>query len=322
MVKRERIARGISQEELADGIYQFGGEIGRFERREVMLNSRRYKEITRKLALPDKRYLNDIRTTMQEVLELKRDLQSCAGKHQYDGIKVLLRQMEEKLDMNVMENWRIVRYYHNVVAINERSRPYEEILSEDLKLLELTWSIPLEELAEQAVLEPRKRRAKNRKGEKSKKPHRKKKTIYRPPFKMEALLLNQIAILLKLLGREEEALNLYKGVTRMIEKSVVRPEYQYYSYAPLLGNMAAMKCSIEDAEKAIKLSLRCGKIGGVGDDYLTIACAMVDDSSNRECCIQMMKDIYCLYELSDNRENMHVLENYFRDKFGFDIDEN
>ena len=54
-----------------------------------MLNSRRYKEITRKLALPDKRYLNDIRTTMQEVLELKRDLQSCAGKHQYDGIKVL-----------------------------------------------------------------------------------------------------------------------------------------------------------------------------------------------------------------------------------------
>ncbi len=83
-----------------------------------------------------------------------------------------------------------------------------------------------------------------------------------------------------------------------------------------------MKCSIEDAEKAIKLSLRCGKIGGVGDDYLTIACAMVDDSSNRECCIQMMKDIYCLYELSDNRENMHVLENYFRDKFGFDIDEN
>ncbi len=322
MVKRERIARGISQEELADGIYQFGGEIGRFERREVMLNSRRYKEITRKLALPDKRYLNDIRTTMQEVLELKRDLQSCAGKHQYDGIKVLLRQMEEKLDMNVMENWRIVRYYHNVVAINERSRPYEEILSEDLKLLELTWSIPLEELAEQAVLEPRKRRAKNRKGEKSKKPHRKKKTIYRPPFKMEALLLNQIAILLKLLGREEEALNLYKGVTRMIEKSVVRPEYQYGTYALLLANMAKTNCSIEDAEKVIKLSLRCGKIGGVGVDYLTIACAMQDDSSNRECCIQMMKDIYSLFELLDDRKNMLALEDYFRGEFNMEINEN
>lgn len=322
IISKERMALGITQQELADGIYKFEGEIGRFERREVILNRRKYAEIMGKLQLTDKRHSAYISTTLQEAMELQRDIQSCAGKHQYDGIKVLLQQMEEKLDMNVMENWRVVRYYHNVIAINENSRSYEEILSEDLKLLGLTWHIPLEELGEQASLEPKKRRIKNRKGEKRKKPHRKKKTIYRPPMKIEALLLNQIATLLKMLGREEEAENLYRGVTHIIEKSMVRPEYQYHLYAPLLGNMAKKNCSIEDAEKVIKLSLRCGKIGGITDNYLTIACAMVDDSSNRECCIQMMRDIYCLYELSDNRENMHDLKNYFRNKFGMEIDEN
>lgn len=117
-------------------------------------------------------------------------------------------------------------------------------------------------------------------------------------------------------------MNLYKGVTRMIEKSVVRPEYQYGTYALLLANMAKTNCSIEDAEKVIKLSLRCGKIGGVGVDYLTIACAMQDDSSNRECCIQMMKDIYSLFELLDDRKNMLALEDYFRGEFNMEINEN
>ncbi|MDE7327203.1 MAG: hypothetical protein K2N63_13170 [Lachnospiraceae bacterium] len=322
IVMKERIALGITQENLADEIYKFEGEIGRFERREVMINNQKYARIMKKLGLPGKKRFNNINTTLQKVLELQRDIQSCAGKHQYDGIKVLLRQMEEKLDMDVMENWRTVRYYYNVIAMNEKSRPYEEILLEDRKLLELTWHIPLETLGEQATLEPKRRRVKNRKGGKSKKPHRKKKTIYRSPMKIEALLLNQIATLLKLLGREEEAKNLYRGVTHMIERSMVRPEYQYRSYSLLLGNMAKTNCSIEDAEKAIKLSLRCGKIGGVGVDYLTIACVMLDDSSNRECCIQMMKDIYCLYELLDDRKNMRILEDYFRGEFGMEINGN
>ncbi len=78
----------------------------------------------------------------------------------------------------------------------------------------------------------------------------------------------------------------------------------------------------KDAEKVIKLSLRCGKIGGVGVDYLTIACAMQDDSSNRECCIQMMKDIYSLFELLDDRKNMLALEDYFRGEFNMEINEN
>lgn len=50
--------------------------------------------------------------------------------------------------------------------------------------------------------------------------------------------------------------------------------------------------------------------------------AMQDDSSNRECCIQMMKDIYSLFELLDDRKNMLALEDYFRGEFNMEINEN
>ena len=311
----ERRAFHMTQEKLAEGIYRWVGEISRIENGKVSPSWKHFNLMMEKFGMNGEQRSFYINTDLSQALEWLRDIQVYASRHQYDGINVLLRYLEEELDMKVMENWRIVRFYHNVIAIYAENPPLEKILKEDLELLWQTWHIPLEALGEQAKLEPKKMRGKNKntKG---------KKYIYRAPLRIEALLLNQIATLLKMLGRSEEARNLYEGVIHTIEKSRILPEFQFYSYSPLLGNMAKQKYSITDAETAIRTSLRCGNMVNIGNYYLTIACAMLDDSSNRECCMQMMRDCYYLFELSDHQENMRTLRKYFKDRFNVEINQN
>lgn len=311
----ERLAFKMTQEKLAEGIYKWSGEIARIENGKVSPSRKNFKLMMEKLGMNGEQRFCYINTDSSQAFEWLRDIQVYASRHQYDGIKALLNYLEEELDMEVMENWRIVRFYHNVIAMYAENPPLEEILREDLELLSQTWHIPLEAMGEQAKLEPKRMRGK-------KKNAKNKKYLYRAPLKIEALLLNQIATLLKKLGRADEAKDLYEGVIHTIKKSRILPEFQFYSYSPLLSNMASQKCSIADAEKVIRTSLRCGKMGNIGDDYLTIACAMLDDSSNRECCMQMMRDCYYLFELSDHQENMYTLRKYFKDTFNVEIDKN
>jgi len=311
----ERRAFHMTQEKLAEGIYRWVGEISRIENRKVSPSWKHFNLMMEKFGMNGEQRFFYINTDLSQALEWLRDIQVYASRHQYDGIKALLNYLEEELDMEVMENWRIVRFYHNVIAMYANNPPLEKILKEDLELLQQTWHIPLEAIGEQAKLEPKRMRGKkkNAKG---------KKYIYRAPLKIEALFLNQIATLLKMLGRAKEAKDLYEGVIHTIEKSRILPEFQFYSYSPLLGNMAKQKYSITDAETAIRTSLRCGNMENIGHYYLTIACAMLNDSSNRECCMQMMRDCYYLFELSDHQENMRTLRKYFKDKFNIEINQN
>ena len=38
--------------------------------------------------------------------------------------------------------------------------------------------------------------------------------------------------------------------------------------------------------RALRYGLRCGKLSFLGNDYLTLACAMEDEQSNHEQCKQ------------------------------------
>lgn len=310
----ERQAWGMTQAEAAEGIYKSPKEIGRIEQGEVKPNRKRYALLMKKYQFCGERRVSYINAASKELWEWHRNVQIYMSRHQYDTVKLILHEMGKKLDMNQMENWRTLRFFQNTIAMHDRTRPPEEILEEDLQLLAQTWHISLEGMGEQAALSP-KRRKKNGKD----RGKYRDKYLYRPPLKIEALLLNQIATLLQKTGRKEEAEKLYEGVLRIMEGSRVGRQYQFYSYVLLLDNMAKAKCSVEDAGKAIQVSLRCGKWGAMVGGYLTIAYAMLDDDANKEVCRQMIREAYDLFELLDNRKNMRVLEESFREEFGEDI---
>ena len=143
---------------------------------------------------------------------------------------------------------------------------------------------------------------------------------YRVPFKTEADILNHIVILLKQTGKMEEALRLNEWLVAGFEQSQVRVEFRYVSYGLLLGNLAKTKESFKDGAKAVKYDLRCGKLGGLAGDYMTVACAMMEDSQNREQCRRMVRDCYYLSKLSYNMRDQKVIQKYYVKKFVEDIE--
>lgn len=313
----ERRAQGMTQDRAVDGVYLNAKEIGKIERDKQAPTRKNFLLLMRKFGMERERKASLVFSESFEVLELRRRMQGCSSRRQYDRLEELLAELKQKLDLRILENWWTVRFYRNTLDMVREKRPFDELLAEDFEMLQETYHLTPEEIENQTKLPavPRK----GERGRPRKKPEQKGE-VYRAPLKNEADILNQAAILLKKAGKSEEALRLYEGVLRTFEHSRVRPEYRLSSYGLLLGNMAGDKESIKDAQKAIRLSLRCGKLSNLADNYLTIACAMLDDSTNRELCRQMIQETYYLFELSKNTHNRDIVRKYYKHVFERDIE--
>lgn len=101
---------------------------------------------------------------------------------------------------------------------------------------------------------------------------------------------------------------------------MVKPKYRYHSYGLLCENLTAYQCSIEGSKEALRYALACGKAGVLGNIYLTLACAMEDDSSNREVCRQMIQDVYYLLEFSNSYVDQSVVKKYYKENYGEEIE--
>ena len=147
----------------------------------------------------------------------------------------------------------------------------------------------------------------------------KKELFYRAPLRTESDIINQIAILLKNLGDKQEAVKLYEWVVETFERSFIKTKYRYHSYGVLLANLAKEKALDSISKKVLHYELSCGKAGTLGYNYMTLACAMIDDSSNREICRQMIKEVYYLLELSTDFVDQRVVKKFFAEKYGCSI---
>lgn len=303
ILRAERCAQGKTQEAVAVGVYEYSKEIAKIENRKSSPQGRRFTVLMGKLGLEKERMGGFVVTDSFQVLELRKQIQGHISRHQYGAVKPLLKELEQCLDMDYAENRRVIRLIQNMIDIYEKNRPYEEILRDDWEMLGETYCLSPERLKASPEV----------------KIHKGKKQIYRAPMRNEAELINQIAILLKKLGRKDEAIRLYEWVLETLERSKVKKEWRYHSYGLLLENVAKEKCSIEESVRALHYQLGCGKLGTLGYNYMVLACAMKDDSSNREACRQMIKEAYYLLELANNHVNKEVVKRYYQKNFDGDI---
>lgn len=304
ILRAERYARGMTQEEVMDGVYENPKEIARIENRKSSPRSRRFNRLMGNLGMEKERMSGLVATDSFQVLELRKQIQGLFSRQEYNAVKPLVRELEKKLDMYYAENRRAIRWIQNTIDISEGNRSYESVLEEDWKMLGETYSLSPERLQKSPEIKTRKGRVQT----------------YRAPMRNEAELINQIAILLKKLGRRDVAIKLYEWVLKTFEKSAVKPKYRYHSYVLLQENLAAYQCSIEGGKEALRCALACGKAGVLGNLYLTLACAMEDDSANREVCRRMIREVYYLFEFTNDYVNQGVVRRYYRENYGEELE--
>lgn len=320
----ERCVKGITQERMADGIYHSSKTVGEIERVQSMTSSMRLIMMLEKLGMKKERRNGYVITSSFETLELRKEIQVCAGRQQYDMMRSLLRRLEQQLDLGIFENYRAVQLLRNAIDMASEMRPCEEMLAEDWELLDETYCYVPQEWKNGAGLAPP---PKNKLANAGRNPGLKmerlgRKRLGRAPMKNEADVINQIAILMKKLGKDKEALRLYEWTLETFERSRVNVWHRFLSYGLLLGNAAAEKCSIQDSSKAMRHSLRCGRLCFLGSDYMTFACAQEDDPSKHELCRRMIRDAYYLFDLSYNYGKQSITKKYYATNYGGDVEEN
>ena len=70
------------------------------------------------------------------------------------------------------------------------------------------------------------------------------------------------------------------------------------------------------AKENIQFTLACGKLRTLPMDYMTMACALIDNPANLAICRVMTKDAYYLCDLVQNDVNKRIARQYFYNKFG------
>lgn len=288
LFREERIAQGYSQEEMIEGIYKNPESLSRAERGKVTMRDSRLIRLFKKLGIEKNRYNGFVVTDKYEDLELKQQIDILISRNHDKEAEEKLAELKSRLDLTFAENRRTIQGYRIMLDIKKEGISKEELLKQAMELLQETYRLRTH-------------------------------GAYRSPMDREATLINQIGILLKFLGREEEAKQLFYNITETMKNSKVKLNRRYRTYSVFRTNLAKWEQSIPLATETIRFTLTCGKLDALPMNYMTVACAMLDDPTNLEICRVMIKDVYYMWLVVGNKVNVEITKRFYQSEFNEEI---
>lgn len=299
-IRSERIAQGMTREEMVEGVYQNQKTLWQIEVKRNSPHGKNFRLLMDKIDSDKGRYNAFVVSDSFEALERKDEIDRCMGRKEYERAEELIRLLEKKLDMENAENQRIILHMRNVMEFRKGNVSAREMLQKCWGLLGESYHIA-EGVETDGIPDVGKL---------------KECLFYRAPMKAEMGIINQIAVLLGRLRYEKEAAAVYEAVLKSMEESAVAPCYRYRIYALPLGNLAKLLCSVEQSKKGMYYELSCGKMNSLGYLLMVWACAIEDDSSDRAESRGMVLDSYYLCELSKNYKYREDIKRYYDEQYG------
>ena len=291
LFREERMAQGYSQEQMIEGVYKNPESLSRAERGKVTMRDSKLIRLFRRLGIEKCRYNGFLVTDDYAVLELKQEVDILLSRNCFEEAEEKIEELKSRLDLSVSENRRTISGYEINIGIVKKTEDKEILLQKALNLLQETYRL-------------------------------KEKGVYRSPMDREVILFNQIGILLRQLGKREEAIQLLDDITEVMRKSKISTKKRSRKYSLLRTNLAMWKNSVLMAKENINFARICGKIRAIPISYMTVACVMIDDPTNLEICRDMIKDCYYLCDIACNDVDKTNIAAYYEKKYGSNIDTN
>ncbi len=249
IIREERKARGLSQEQLIQGIYQNTETLSRIENGK-MPDSKKLQMLFDRLGIGKYRYTGRVITDEYSVLELQTDIEILICRKEYGKAMQELEKLRGKLNMTIPENKQLVECFAISQKYREGKLTAEGVIQQAFDLLCLTYT-----------------------------PEGK-----RVPFGSEALLLNQVCNYMTCINRFDDSINMQKRIIMLYKNSRVNLRYHYRMVYLFINNMSRnmeyMKY-YKDAEhwtrdgimnylldgKGNKIHLLLGNLIGIGEAY-------------------------------------------------------
>ncbi len=284
-IRAERKAQEMTQAKLADGVYRNTECLSRVETGKVSPNKKTFEKLMKKLGVEKSRYNAYVVTDSFEAMEIKRKIDGCLMRRNYQEAGEVTRELKSRLDIDIEENKRVIRMYEVIV-----SKCLEETTA--LEALE-----GLKELCKPFY-------------------NVEKKEFSHIPMRNEVLLINNICIALKEIGQEQEAVELYINTIDKIKSSKVKVKYRYRSYALILNNAMISRRDCKNVYEGIRNELFCGKAMGIPLGLNNIVHALEKTGILKEEDELWAKAIYYMSDLYGFKEEKELYKDYIEKEYG------
>ncbi len=215
VIREERKALGMSQEELAEGIYQEPTTLSRVENGQ-MPDRKKLGQLMERLGMSSWRYAGAVATEEYRVLEMSAEVERLMCRREEKKAALMAEQMKKYIDLSVPENCQRVGHLEIGSQLREKKISAKKARTKAEELLRLTYREGTE----------------------------------RVPFQNELHLINRECLCLRRMGKRDEAISTYKEVLERFEKSRVHPRYHFLSEGLILDNMTLYMIQAGHVEEA------------------------------------------------------------------------
>ena len=292
LIRGERLRKGMTQAELAEGIYECVESLSRVENGKESPNRIKFQQLMERLGVDKSRYNGRLATNSYKVLELDWEIQRHISMRHWEEAKKDLDYLERLVDMSEVQNIQLIHRRRNSLLIQEKKISWQEQLEDAERLLALTYDYQADELT-------------------------------RVPFRNEAYLYGTICVRLGTSERYEEMFAAYKKFIKCYESSGVNVKYHIRSIGTILLDLTyrleKMGRFAEEeywAKYHLKQLLTCGKGSAVDEQLANLCCVLVNQNIQKEQAIKYVKQVYHWSELIKYYRYQGLAEKYAKEHFG------
>lgn len=282
LIRNTRIAAGITQEELSDGICA-QESLARIEKGRSP-RDKKLSEIMKKMNRNRERIGSVISAKEYSVLEIKREISKCIHYLDYDKAEKFLDQLEECLDLHIVENYQYVESQKIKIAYQKEGNQWKEYIAQLERLLTLTlkWDVDIQVAGGLSA--------------------------------EENDIINEMVLISYEKGLVERAVNLLSRQIKIFENGRVHPVFHILEWEMAMGNLALaleethqFEKSAEISRKKLLISMEAGKGNGIGFSLASIADVL--EAEKNDGCVRYFvwcKDLHKLYKMDKRYQLIEI----------------
>ena len=303
IIKLTREARGISQEELSDGVCSVQ-TLSRIENGKVKVKRTTYQQLMEKMGREGEKNYSVLSTDDFDLLDTMVEVNNMLFRHEYEEAEKKLKMLKEALPMGEKINYIFVRECELIIDVSLNRISKEENLEELEKLIALT--IPDY-----------------------------KKFLYKvyPFFHEEIILLMNIGHAYSALGNKKMAIDIYYMLIRSMNTGYMKRDDTIQITVMLISSAARIWGGLGQRDRAIRMSWNAihkakehGLYTVLPKCYGEIAWNMMKQiqkgerqESDRKLCKQYLRQGYAVAVLSREDWLIDVIGRIYNDFFNEEI---
>lgn len=300
MIRGERNARGMTAEELSEGIYENPETVVRIENGHQNPSKKSYEAIMRKLGLPTMKYNSPRISEGEEIYKIKERIVRCFSQLDFESAKLEMAKLELLVDKEDAINCQYLARQNAYIEFKFNKISAQEFCERTVKALQETYAGDVEQLQRIPTLE-------------------------------ERYILNNLAISYWEMGETEKGIGLFRRLLKCYETSKVSENYHFRAIVMLLRNYLMMleesgmlKEALEIIEKEVKLEAQAFRVGGldvVSAEKMCIYEQMdLDSETKKKAIAKYLQYAFYVSDLFMRKRDNAKYDKYYRTNIDSDIE--